>query len=70
MATHHPSENVQEEIKSLQFRLTYIQKSIDELSQQHKSGQISDDAFSEPYNRFKHDKTELEKQIKLKMRKE
>jgi hypothetical protein len=35
-----------------------------------KQGAITEDTFVETYNQFKHDKAELEQQIKARLRKE
>jgi hypothetical protein len=57
-------------VQSLQLRLAYIQKSMDDLSAKFKQGAVTEDTFVETYNQFKHDKAELEQQIKAKLKKE
>ena len=64
------TEHTQKEVKSLQIRLNYLQKSMEDLSAQFKKGLITEDTFIETYNQFKHDKDEIEQQIKAKLQKE
>jgi len=68
--THFISEQAEKEVKALQLRLNYIERALEDLSAQFKSGEISGEMFTETFNQFKQDKNTIEKQIGAKLKKE
>ncbi len=59
------SPDSKKEIESLQLKLQYIQKNMEDLSDRFRKREITQDAFFDAYNQFKKDKEEIEKQLKI-----